>query len=71
MFSPPGIAALLTHPWVTNQAQALERKAVRSGALRKVLVSKQGPTGAHDAQCKYVPWRARLMMDAEHREHDV
>jgi cyclopropane fatty-acyl-phospholipid synthase-like methyltransferase len=24
-------SALLTHPWVTNQAQALERKAVRSG----------------------------------------
>jgi len=23
--------ALLTHPWVTNQAQVLERKAVRSG----------------------------------------
>jgi hypothetical protein len=32
---------------------------VRSGALCEVLVSKQGPTGAHDAQCKYVPWCAR------------
>ena len=53
------IGALLTKSWVTNQAQCWNEKECAAGAPYVVLVSKQGSTGAHDAQCKHVIWRAQ------------